>query len=235
MDTLSKRLELLRKFNGSLSRSQLSALCGVPESTIVNIESKGKSPKADTLIKIAEAFPRFAAWLLIGDKTRANHQIDLDEDLQEKLYKSSRLQIIESVDARFMSDSFIKPGAMKSLTLMQSLEDETELGGYIELEDSRSYSYEGYAGRCVFITLGNINLYSTHGGKLALEVFRMWLSEFAPHLLKSADIFFSHSSLLSNVWKNSSCGEYLKVDQSNDFTRVTVELFDKWKNGESWA
>ncbi len=182
---------------------------------------RASSPKGEVLEAIAIEWPEYAQWLISG-----LDQYEPTSDIKRS-YK-----FIGVADARFMDRCIVKPESMSRLVLIQNPDNENELSGMITIDDRNG----GFVNRAILIQEGNINFASRHGGKLALQVFRKWLNDKAPHLLSGCEIKFIDIDMDNvDVWDHVLDEFMYEIDESNDENEMLLSSFSNWVSGaEDW-
>ena len=221
-----ERISSLRSALG-LSREQFSGLVDISVNTLRAIETKERSPRSEVLEKISNQYPQLAAWLLIEEKVNDVRQENLDSFYTNREFT----QIVALADARSMEKLPITSNCMSSLTLIQAIDDETTLSGLITLSEWPSPT--NYPNKiCVMIKSGNLNLFSDHRGKLALDTFRTWLRNNNQHLLESCTIRFAHEESIENAIASGEFEETIPhvALPHDDLIIEAKKRFEAWKH-----
>ncbi|MEY8197989.1 MAG: helix-turn-helix transcriptional regulator [Colwellia sp.] len=231
VEGFSERVRLIRK-KADLSRAKFAQKIGVPAATMDGVESKGRTPRGDFLEKIARVFPSYIMFLLMGESDYSIAQTSPPRDKDSEFYEPRTFNIVDIVDARFMAKSIIKPSSLKKMYLIQSKKNENDLGAIITIDDE-----VGLETRAIWVGQGNINFASRHGGKLALKVFRQWLTDNAPQVLEDAELKSGFSGMMDFAEKNHKFFDFgmVDIDPNDGLNELLQASFEDWASGkEDW-
>jgi transcriptional regulator with XRE-family HTH domain len=113
-----ERIARLRDSLG-LTRERFEEITQISRNTIRAIETKGVTPRSDVLVKISQAWPCYALWLLTGEDAPLAGQfspIKTSEDLDNE---SLAYQIIDVID-RNLDQSIVKPSTIEKVIFLQT-------------------------------------------------------------------------------------------------------------------
>jgi len=221
---ISEKILMLRGFLG-LTRIEFSESIGFSINTLKAIEQKGVTPKSDVLIRIANTWPKYANWLLLGEGDLESLE-ELDQHLESYI-------VIDSVDARFMEQCVVKNDRLAKLLFLQSEESE-DLAALFLIDQPTLYEISNTP-KCagsVWVKPGNINFSRNNGGGWSvLRSFRSWLIERNSDLVHKAEFYQINQSVMNDVFKT------LNIEKNTLKPALKNERYDnflRWKEGEGY-
>jgi transcriptional regulator with XRE-family HTH domain len=210
-----------------LTRNQFADETGIPLNTLKSIEQKGVIPKSDVLEKIAMKWPEYAQWLLTGSTTLKKSGISSENTL-------TRFRIIDSADARYMDQCFIKPSAFKKLVFIQSQGNQNDLAALLIINADIMYRISSTPNikAAIWVGPGNMNFQSNHGGKLVLQDFRTWIQSVNEDLIGNAEFWELDGNYFDDVYKQLHLPIALLSEP--DTSSTAYKKFICWKSGDGY-
>jgi transcriptional regulator with XRE-family HTH domain len=221
---ISEKILVLRGFL-DLTRVEFSESIGFSINTLKAIEQKGVTPKSDVLVRIANTWPKYANWLLLGEGSLESLEA-LDKGLEN-------YAIIDSVDARFMEQCVVKSDRLSKLVFLQSEESE-DLAALFLIDQPALYAISN-SPKCVgsvWVKSGNMNFTRNNGGGWSvLRSFRSWLIEENSDLVRKAELYQIDQIVMNYVYRT------LSIEKNALKTAVKNERYDnflRWKEGKGY-
>lgn len=214
--------EKIKSLRGSLglNRVEFSKKIDMPLNTLKSIELKGSVPSGDILVAIANKWPEYAAWILLGTNELSDN---------EKGY----FNIVDHVDARFMEQCVVKSDRFSKLIFLQSEESE-DLAALFLIDQPALYAISNTP-KCVgsvWVKSGNLNFTRNHGGGWSvLRSFRSWLIEENSDLVQKAELYHIDQIVMNDVYKT------LRIEKDALKPVVKNERYDnflRWQEGEGY-
>lgn len=200
-----------------LNRVEFSKKIDTPLNTLKSIELKGSVPGGDILVAIANEWPEYAAWILLGTS-----------DLRDS--KTGCFNIVDHVDVRFIEQCIIKNERLSKLIFLQSGEEE-DLAALLVIDQSIFYGAENNqeTSRAIWLKSGNMNFSRRKGGGWSvLRDFRAWLIETNADLVYKAEFYQIDKSILRRKNLLTSLAKEILTPALDD---ERYSNFLQWKEG----
>ena len=133
-----------------------------------------------------------------------------------------------------MDQSFIKPSAFKKLVFLQSKGNKNDLAALLVIDADVMYRISSTPNikAAVWVSPGNMNFHSNHGGKFALQHFRAWIQSVNEDLIVNAELWELEAKYFDDVYKQLQLPIALLSEP--DTSGTAYQKFICWKSGDGY-